>query len=193
MNSFRIFLFIFIFANVCMGHSPDRGLLTVSPGTFVHQTINSDTNALFGLGVIAEMDFSVVGGIEAGFFYFLKSYKRTFGSTSIVQQVRKLAIPVGYRVWLTKRVSLGLFFNSLFSNGAHQTVYSDPSITEYTLAQDIPEYGLEGSVQLELFNHNNLSLLLDGRYFYSISVRSKEQADMYSLFVALKFIFPKMR
>ncbi len=175
-------------------HEPQEGKVFATFGPFLHQTQNlhskdrSRAPLLVGLGLLAEGDTGPRGGIEVGLFYIEKTYQRIFGTTHIVEQVHKVDLPIGYRHWFSNEFSAALYFSALFSLGEYQVIYSDYPGGDVTSAREQLEYGAESSVQWEFWHNDLFAVLLDGRYFYSLSAQDNEDAHHYGIMVGLKYL-----
>ena len=81
------------------------------------------------------------------------------------------------------------YFYSVFSVGDYQTVFNDTAIgSGFTSARDITEYGIDLSLQWEIWTKSSLVFVLDGRYFVSLSAKSGEDSNLYSLLLGLKYL-----
>ena len=195
MCSLLAFLSIFTLSDQSYAHQPQEGKVLGTIGPFFSQThaIHSQdvTNSppSLGFGVLGEGDLSSMGGIEIGLFYSFKTYERVFGASHLVERVHKVEVPVGYRHWLLDNLSAGIAFSSSFSVGDPQVVYADASLgSESTLARDLTEYGINFSVQWEFWTNNLISLILDGRYSFSLSAKTSEDANQYGLMLGMKYL-----
>jgi hypothetical protein len=194
MSSVWIVLAILISCLVCQAHQPKEGTVVGTFGPFLHQThtihaANSNYSPpLLGMGLLAEGDLYDRGGIEIGLFYTLKSYLRFVGTSHVHEEVHKLSVPIGYRHWFTNSFSTGLFFESSFSNGDAQSVYNDTTTGDTTAARDVVEYGIEYSLQWEFWNNGAFAVLLDGRYFFSLSPKPGEDSNQYGMMLGVKYI-----
>ena len=193
----RFFLFLFVgtvaLSPLAWAHQPSEGTVVATAGPYLFQTQsihgagNDYSPFRLGVGLLVEGDVSDRSGIEIGLFYFKKSYQRFVSDHLLVETFNRIAIPVGYRYWFSNEFSLGLFFNSLFGNGEREVIHAEIASSEATLAHDPVEYGFEASVQWEFWRSSTLAALLDGRYYWSLSARSNEDANQYGLMVGLKY------
>jgi hypothetical protein len=196
VNIFKlvIILIAITLSNISYAHQPAEGKVFGTFGPFVNHTqsiYTPEANTPFnpGFGILAEGDLSDHGGIEIGLFVSQKDYKREFGSNGLVMtRVERIDIPMGYRYWLIPELSAALEFDSAFSVGDPSFLYSNVTGDQSTTANTVAEYGIEFSIQYEFWTNQVFSLLADGRYTLSVSANPGEDANVYGLMLALKYL-----
>ena len=57
-----------------------------------------------------------------------------------------------------------------------------------TSATDITEYGLQFSLQAELWTQDQFALILDGRYSYFLTLKENEHGNDYGALIALRYL-----
>lgn len=195
IGSVSLFLIIFISAVGADGHAPQEGKIFASFGPLLHQVSSSHVQdsesspASTDFGLLGEGDISERGGVEVGIFYGTKTYQRSYGNTHLSERVNKLSVPVGYRYWLNPEFSALIAFDASYTMGVPQVIFDNsPLGSDPTSARSISEYGVDFSAQWEAWSHDRFAIIVDGRYFYSITSKSNEDANQYSLMIALKYL-----
>jgi len=181
-------------------YEPSEGNLNAGIAYFLsqNQLRNTDykrTNPTFGgIALIVEGDLNSKSNLELDLEYFQKNYVRKINSQFVSEKTEVLNVNMGYRYWLFKPMSLGLGLSSLYSIGEPTVLYSElPAGSQLdTSASSIVKYGLELSVQFELFKNDKYTILLDNRYNYSLSNKDGESADhMTNMLIYKKLIQTK--
>ncbi len=196
IGSFCLFIFIFSFNPGAQGHVPVEGKIFGTLGPYFHKVApsyvqDSASGPLSSdFALIGEGDFNNKGGVEVGIFYGTKTYQRAYGgNTHLSERVHKLSVPVGYRQWLTPKFSLALEFDASYTMGIPQTIFNNaPAGIEPTSARSLTEYGVDVSGQWEAYTVNRFALLIDTRYFYSLTAKPNEDANQYSFLVGIKYL-----
>ena len=62
-----------------------------------------------------------------------------------------------------------------------------------TSAQDITEYGMDFSLQAEIWSNEEMAAVIDTRYSWSTTRNQREDADVYGIALAFKYLIPKKR
>lgn len=140
-----------------------------------------------GLGLVVLGDVSGTGSLEIGLFYFNKLYLIEQRGQFLAEQTDLAHITMGYRHWLNPALALSASFASGYAVGDVQVVHStftDGSMIN-TSARDVTEYGLDLAVSGFFEVKRNWSFVLDTRYSYSLTAKSGEKADHFSLMLGL--------
>ncbi len=147
------------------------------------------TPTFIGAGVIGELDFSDYSGIEIAIFYFESQFAVDHGGYWLVERAHRIYIPIGYRYWFSKYVSLATSFYATYRIGKWEDVYRSPGLTSeiVTSAQDIAEYGFDFSVQTDLFTNDKFALILDSRFLLPTTDKPDENSRAYMFFLGLKY------
>jgi hypothetical protein len=195
IGSLWIFLIYFLTSTVSVAHQPHEGSVYGTVGPFAYQTHaiyskNTDYDPfLLGLAVFGEADLNEHGGVEIGLFYTFKTYQRVWDNSFVSARVHKFDVPAGYRHWFTPAFSAALSLSSLFTIGDTQVQYNGlKSGNQGTLANAIIDYAINVSLQWEAWSRGAFTVLLDGRYDFSISTNVGEDANQYGLLVGLKYL-----
>lgn len=189
-------LISFTLLSLASAHDAQEGKILGTIGPYTNQTegiyTGSSSPPQLGFGLQAEGDLSTHGGIDIELFYYPKFYQRAMGGSggggTVISKVYKIEVPMGYRYWFTSRFSAALTFSTAYSVGNYQIVSSTAVGDQSTSASSLADYGLGGSFQWEFLSADPFFLILDGRYTYSISTNSGEDANQYGILVGLKYL-----
>jgi hypothetical protein len=191
---FPFFFFIFITLRL-YAYIPSEGNVTASYGLFLYKTNFSGNDQLpsspwlGGVGFITDGDLNDQGSLEIALFHMNQIYYRNLNNRNLVEKTELVHISMGYRHWLTEKVSAGLSFYAAYSIGDYQTLHSDSNVDHEidTSARDTTEYGLDSSLQTEIWaNKENEAVTLDLRYSCSISNKENEKGDHYGAFLSYR-------
>jgi hypothetical protein len=177
-------------------HTPEEGRIYVSAGPFVYKTNFEAPNPniksawLGGGGLFVEGDVNRHGGLEVGIMYMHKMFFRRELSDILAEKIKLLHITMGYRHWFSERFSGGLSFYSSYTMGDKEVIHSDftPPDLYDTSARDTTEYGFDLSLQWEAWRHEVLTMVIDTRYSWSVTPKSREDSDHYGALVVLKHL-----
>lgn len=180
-------------------HQPEMGVVWATLGPNVYRTIprhkifDQESPYLSGGGLVAEGDLDENGGVEIAMIYFDKVYLRERYDDYTSEQIKRMFITTGYRHWFNDHLSAALAFYSSYSMGDVKTRHSElPSDTDLTTtASKITEYGMDLSVQWELWNNGEMGVVADARYAWAITRLPHEDSDVYSLLLGFKYLIPK--
>lgn len=196
-----IFLILSLTSLRAHAHEPAEGKIwaTVQSSTYRtiprHKLVDDQSPYLVGGGIVAEGDFDTNGGVEIAMLYLDKVYLRQRGQEYTSEQIKRMYITTGYRHWFNRGISTALSFYSAYSMGdvktRHAEAPSDEDLT--TTASAITEYGMDLSLQWEFWGNDEMAAVLDGRYSYAITHKSREDADVYALALGFKYLVPKRR
>ncbi len=182
-------------SNKGTAYVPEEGQVTATFGPYLSKTnfgdIKSGIESSYesGVGVIAVGDISSSGGLELGFFYMPRTFLREQASKLLVEATNAMHLSMGYRRWLARYFSYSLSFYSSYSMGTVRTIYKDIPLESNvaTSARDVTEYGLDGSLQGDLWSNNILAIVLQGRYSLSLTNKQGEESDQYGFLIALRY------
>ncbi len=186
--------FTIFFAFKSYAYIPTEGNVTASYGLFLYKTnfTGADqipTSPILGdLGFITNGDITDKGSLEIALFHMNKIYYRNINDLYLAEKTELIHISMGYRRWLSENWSVGLGFYGAYAIGDYQILHSDSNIDLQidTSARDTVEYGLDFSIQYELWAKNKQSVFTDLRYSYSISNKENEKGDHYTLFLGYR-------
>lgn len=201
MQIFRLFpsLILVLCVQSSFAYQPETGNVTATLGPFVYRTNFSNSNAgvkspFFGTpGLIVNGDMNSSGSLEVGFFKLNKVYVRELGGQFLSETSENIFIDMGYRYWLNSYFSVSTSLYSSYAMGTTKVIYTDfPTGSEFdTSARDNTEYGLDFSLQTELWRKFDFSVVLDTRYSYCLTAKQNESADHYGALLALKYLIQK--
>lgn len=182
-----------------LAYTPEEGNVTATFGPYWYQTNfkglsgHATSPILGGVGLIANGDISDRGALEIAMFYMNKEYFRDQGVDFLAEQTQLIHITMGYRRWLSPYLSTSLAFFSAYGIGEPRVVDSDiaPGHEIDTSARDVTEYGMELSLQSEIWTQDKMAVVLDARYSYSLTAKSSEHSDHYGLFVGFRYFIQK--
>jgi len=189
-----IFILIFLCYNCAFGYEPKEGNINAGIGFFLSQTniqksSYSQMNPIFGgFSLIVEGDVNSSGSLEIDLSYFQKMFYRESNSKSLAEKTEIVSTNMGYRYWIFPKFSMGLGLSSLYSVGEKDILYSQFAVenTIDTSASNIVKYGLELSLQYEMWSNEKYSTFFDARYNYSLSNKDKESGDHFLYMIELK-------
>lgn len=182
----------------CFAHAPEEGKICATTGPYLYRTKTSrpqpETTPYLGYGLIAEGDVDVNGGVEIAIFYIDKLYFIEKGGDQVVEQIKRMFITTGYRHWFNETFSFaGALFSSYSMGDAKVVVQPDTVDALETSARDITEYGMDFSLQVELWGNEEMAAVVDTRYSWSTTRNQREDADVYGVALAFKYLIPKKR
>ncbi|OYZ21201.1 MAG: hypothetical protein B7Y39_09695 [Bdellovibrio sp. 28-41-41] len=189
------FIFFYGFTELTSAYTPKEGNVTANLGPFIYKTNfrGSDSGIQSpiktGIGLLVNGDINENGALEIGIFYLDKYFFREKDSLYLAENTDLIHITMGYRRFLTSKLSSSLTLFSSYSVG-------DPHIfrTEFppdqevdTSARDITEYGFDLAVQYELWEAERIAVVSDIRYSYSVTNKLNERGDHYGTFISLRY------
>lgn len=171
-------------------HQPQEGLLHLSVGPYLYQTYvpphyNTHIPMGLGFGLLVEGDVDKNGGIEMGLFYMRKAYFQALEDGPLVERVRRVHIPFGYRHWWSQRFSTGLSFYSSYSMGDPEP-YLGSRKNGTSAAHRATKYGLDVSLLWDLAIWEDYTLIVDARLSLDFGSRGGEHSRHYGVLSGLK-------
>jgi hypothetical protein len=189
-------LFVLILAESVSAYNPEPGKVTAAFGPYLYKT--NYGNAYSGLkspwkgdlGLIVNGDVDKRGSLEVTLFHMNKLFIRDQSGMTIAEEAQLLHVGMGYRYWISPYFSTALDLFSAYSLGEAKTIHNDfaPGPAPQTSAHNYTDYGLELSLQGDLWSSPLSSVIVDARYARSITSKSHEQADHYSLLIGFKYL-----
>lgn len=188
---FIIFVSLSFRANA---YRPSEGNVTAHLGPFIYKTDFKESKApvssplLTGMGLIVNGDINDYSALEIGLFHMNKRFLREKDNKYLAEHTQVVHVTMGYKRWIARYVSTSLALYSAYPLGNTRVIYSDFEKADkmITSARDTTEYGLDFAIQAELWNGQKYDIIADARYSYSLTPRSREQADHYGLFIGLR-------
>lgn len=179
-----------------LAYTPKEGNVSAIIGPFFSKTNFQEDRATAnnfknGFGVMAVGDFNDKASLEIGIFYMHKHFYRLLTPSLIGEQAELMHVTMGYRRWLTSRISTSLAFYSSYSIGQQGLIYNDfPPGSQIidTSARDITEYGFDFAVQTELWAEKFWSVILDARYSLSVTNKEHERGDHYGALIGIRYL-----
>lgn len=196
-NIIRVLFVILLFhTEKSFAYDPVEGQVTAILGPYFNKTnfagVNSGINSTYlgGVGLIAVGDINQKGSLEIGMFYMPQMFFREQGPRLIAEKTQVMHISMGYRRWINPYFSTSLSFYSSYSMGEPIIIYSDfPLGSEIdTSARDITEYGLDWSLQGDLWSYDKFAVIFEGRYSLSVTSKQDEKSDQYGFLLGLRYL-----
>lgn len=182
-----------VFTNPVFAHQPEDGLVHASFGPYVFQT-QALHNSFYsppsmGWALIAEGDLNKYGGLELTAIYMDPIFVVGRDQGKVIEKVKRMYIAMGYRHWFNPEISVSPSFFSSYVMGDAKVVKSDfaRENTPDTSARDPVDYGFALSVQYEFLRSHRFAALLDARYSYSVTPKSREDSNVYGGIIAFKY------
>lgn len=177
-------------------YTPSEGNVTAIFGTYIYKTDYPQTATggkspyLGGLGFIVLGDINDKGSLEIALFNMHKHFFREDLGRAIIEQTQTMHITMGYRRWINPYFATSLAFYSAYSMGDPEIIHSDfTKATQIdTSARDITEYGLDFSVQGDLWNGDEWAAVAEFRYSLSLTYKEMEKADHYGIFIGARHL-----
>jgi hypothetical protein len=191
-----IIAILIMFNFECFAHTSEEGQIWVTTGPYFYQTKTSASQPekapYVGYGLIAEGDVDFNGGVEIALFYLDKLYFLDRGGDQVVEKIKRMFITTGYRHWFKKTFSFaGALFSSYSMGDAKIVVAPDKAGELRTSARDITEYGMDFSLQTEIWGNEQMAAVIVTRYSWSTTRNQGEDADVYGVALAFKYLIPK--
>lgn len=188
-------LFLYGFTDLSIAYTPKEGNVTANLGPFIYKTnfhgsdsgIQSPIHT--GTALLVNGDINENGALEIGMFYMDKFFFREKEGKYLAENTNLIHITMGYRRFLTSKLSTSLSLFSSYSIGDPHIYRSEfPAGQDVdTSARDITEYGLDLAVQLEVWEMERFSVVSDLRYAHSVTNKRDERGDHYGAFVSLRY------
>lgn len=196
---FILYFLLLATSSPLRAHTPEEGMILATPAILIYRTVtgnnipSKESPYKVGGGLIVEGDVNDVGGIEIALIYQDKYYLRRDDDNLAVEKIKRMYITTGYRYWPKPWISLGLAFASSYSMGNPRVIYREHPSDEklLTSAQRITEYGVDFSVQWDIWHINNWHFVSDIRYTWSLTRKPHESADLYGIMLGIKYRIPK--
>jgi hypothetical protein len=186
-------------ATPALAHEPSGGKIWAYAGPSLYRTRSGHQAAkeapAKGGGLVAQADVDDNGGVEIGMFYLDKLYVRETDDDVVAERIKRMYITSGYRHWFVPWVSAAAAFFSSYSMGDPKVIVERESEGEdfVTTARDITEYGLDASLQAEVWGAGDAAVVLDARYSLSLTDKPDESADVASVLLGYKHRVPSRR
>lgn len=191
-----LFLLLFVLSLKAFAYDPHEGNVTAIVGPFVSRTDYSGTSGKrppwFGdVGLIVQGDLNTNGALEIAMFHMQKTYIRRSDIYYVSEKTELMHITLGYRRWLSPLWSASLALSSAYPMEQRRIIYNDLPANQTTLdtsASDTVDYGLDLSIQTELWNNDRFSVVSDIRYGLSVTEKQDENGSHYGILLGLKYL-----
>lgn len=199
MKNFRTFAFLcfLTWSAQSAAYTPEEGKVNAILGPYYFRTNfeGSKQGAVAsnktGAALIAIGDVSDHGSLEIGVFMMRKQYFREYHGGYVGAETSLVHITTGYHFWHTPYFSSSLAFFSAYPIGDAEIIHNsvppggDPVDTSVS---DNAEYGIEASLQGELYSSGRYALVLEARYAFSLTHKNSESADHYGALLGLRYL-----
>ena len=204
MTNAKVIIFIlFSLSLQVWAYTAKEGNVSATFGPFFSQTdyrgSSTYTKApvFADFGLIVQGDINETGALEIAIFNMHKDYFINEDGKTLVEETRALDFDLGYRYWLNSTFAAGLAFSSAYSMGEPRLIHTDFIVGQLeSSAHDPVEYGLDFSLQGELWRRDAYSIIADARYNLSFTNKSHEQGNHYGIEIGFKYLiqekFPEM-
>ncbi|MBX2988348.1 MAG: hypothetical protein KF802_10675 [Bdellovibrionaceae bacterium] len=199
MKAFAFFFPIFfIFLPRTFAYTPKEGNISGTFGPFWSRTNFQGSmppglkrTDLGGFAVVAVGDVNDRGSLEIAMIYMQKAYIRESANLFLSEQTQLMHITMGYRRWFTSYISASLAFASAYPMDTPWVVHTDfpPGSEVDTSARDLVEYGFDMALQYELWSHEKDAVVIDTRYFRSVTPKQGERADHFGVMLGFRHLF----
>lgn len=144
---------------------------------------------LGGTALLVQGDINDYASLEIGLAHLNKAFYRDEGQNYLAEQTEMMAVTLGYRRWLSKYLSVAAAFSSSYTMGTPQMITASfaPGGELNTSASDITEYGIDLSVQTDLWSDGLWSLIGDLRYFHSFTNKVNEHGNHYGFILGVRY------
>ena len=188
---------ILFFTLSIWAYNPKDGNLSAILGVFTYKTDFSSPSSniessLFSRPIIIlNGDLNNKGSLEIAMTHMNKLFLREQDSKYQLEEAQLMHIGMGYRRWLNPMLSWSAAVYSEYPMKTKKVVHSDfnPGQEITTSASDKTEYGLDLSLQTELWGNYFWSVVIDGRYGLSFTNQRNEKGNYYGVVLGLRYLF----
>lgn len=148
---------------------------------------NNEIN--FGLGALIEAGINDHFGMETGVLLINRQYDVKEGNTRVVQEVKRLHIPILARFWATDFFSIAAGPFLSFRTGDAKTsleIGGEDVGSISTSADDDVEYGLDAAVTFNIAIKDKSGIFVEGRYSAMLDNEQDEETNQVSALAGLK-------
>jgi len=193
----KIFFIIFLLFSIkSFAYTAEEGKVTAAVGPYFYKTYflgtepNADSPYLGGLGLIALGDVNDTGSLEINAYFMRKLYIYTQDGGNFAEKTQQVQIGMGYHFWLSHYFSTALTLYSAYPIGEPEIVHNDfpQGSQETTSAENKTNYGLDFSIQADLWSNDKFSVELAGDYALALPHKNSEHADHYGIFLGLRYL-----
>lgn len=199
-----LFLLFFSLSLQALAYEPSEGNVTATLGPFVSRTDYPGSGSgakapWFGdVGLIVQGDLNQYGALEIAMFHMQKAYFRRSAEWVVAEKTELMNITMGYRYWINPTYSAALALSSSYPMGKGRVIHDDFPTNQRidTSASDTVDYGLDFSVQAELWKNKRYSVIGDVRYGLSVTDKQEEEGSHYGVLIGFKYLiqekYPKL-
>lgn len=192
-NLYKTILMTAVVSTSAFAGRPDDGQMIVSifgaVTDSVEQVQNERDNKLnYGGGVFVEANFNSIFGIETGAIFIKRQYDYSRGGINLVQEVNRLHVPVLAKFWPTNFLSLGVgpYVGVKVGSVTNSVEIGGVTGSTSTNADDEVEFGLDGTVALNMSIDDKTGIFIEGRYSQPFDEKSDVDYDSVTGLVGVK-------
>lgn len=173
----------------------DKGSLVLSIAGVVNaketdvEKDEEDTEFNYGGAILIEANIRDNFGIETGVMLVNRQYDREIGNTRLVQEVKRLHIPIAARFWFGDVFSIAAGPFAEFQTGDVKTSLrrgGNEVASVKTQADDSTMYGADGAATLNLALNDKTGIFVEGRYSYFFDQDDDEDLNQVSGLAGVK-------
>jgi hypothetical protein len=193
--AYLVTLILLLTSTISHAYVPEEGRISIYGGPMWYKSYFTNTSngaksiEQGSTGLVVIGDINTLSSLEVGLFFLNKQYQRDLQGRILIEQTKLAHITMGYRRWLNEIFSLSFTLSSGYSMGDPEIIYTDflPADNIDTSARDTTEYGLDISLQTELWKKEDLSVVLDTRFAKLFTAKDDEKADHFAVMLALQY------
>ncbi|MCH2535263.1 MAG: outer membrane beta-barrel protein [Bdellovibrionales bacterium] len=189
-----VFIAFLIFIFTPSTHA-ERGEFIISIAAVANNTIenieNNEEEKAYNVGaaVLFEANVNSYFGIETGGILIDRQYDVKSGSLRLVENVKRLHIPILFRLWPADFVSIaaGPFASFKIGNTTRTVEIGNiVSANLETSADEEAQYGLDAAVTFNIAVYNKTGIFIEGRYSSPFEKEDNETSDEATALVGVK-------
>lgn len=173
----------------------ERGEFIFSIAAIANNTIdkieNNEETKKYNVGaaLLFEANVNSYLGVETGGIFIDRQYDVEAGSLRLVENVKRLHVPVLFRLWPADFISLaaGPFASFKLGNTTRTIEIGNVTAAQLeTSADKDTQYGIDAAVTLNLAVYNKTGLFIEGRYSSPFEKEDNESSDEATALVGVK-------
>lgn len=189
-------ILLFLGPGNAFAYTPQRGNVHTILGPYIFRTnyegeaadkgYNADSLYWVILG-----DVSDRGSLEITNTFMNKTFYRRHNGYLVAEKTQVVHVSAGYRRWINPWISASMALYTSYPLGDSEKIFNNfPAGQEVkTYAQENSETGLDFGLQGEVFTRGRYSLVIEGRYSWSLTKNSDEFSDQYGAAIGVRYFF----
>lgn len=192
----KFFIQVFIIFLFTPYSFAERGEFIVSAAAVANNSIekiqNNEKKEKYNLGaaILFEANVNSYFGLETGGILIERQYDVELGALRLVEEVKRLHVPILIRLWPTNYLSIAAGPFASFKLGNTTRTAEIGNITAASLktsADSSTQYGLDAAVTLNFAVYKKTGLFFEGRYSSPFEKEKHENSDEATALIGLKF------